>query len=99
MCRRIVGDAHLADDAFQASFLVLARKADSVRGGNLAGWLFRVALRARKRSVADCRRESVLETEPVAVADPDPIETREHLAILDEEIAGCHAHGFAWACR
>ncbi len=47
------GDTHSAEDAFQTTFLVLARKAGSVRDGTVAGYLFRVArnaaLRVRKR--------------------------------------------------
>ena len=60
VCRsELPRDRHSAEDAFQTAFVVLARKAGSVRGPALAGYLFRVArhaaLRVRKRvgTVAD----------------------------------------------
>ena len=44
VCRRVVRDTHLADDAFQAVWLVLARKAPAVRPrAHVGNWLYGVA--------------------------------------------------------
>ena len=56
VCRRVTGDRHAADDAFQAVFLVLARKAHAVRLGaddSLGRWLYGVSLRVARRARAD----------------------------------------------
>src|SRR5688572_28825328 len=46
LCRHILRDTHNAEDAFQATFLVLARKAGVIRKRESVGsWLYGVALR------------------------------------------------------
>ncbi len=53
VCRQLVKDSHDAEDAFQATFLVLARRADSLRDPELLGhWLYRVAKRSAQKANA-----------------------------------------------
>ena len=89
VCRRIVPDEHLAEDAFQATFLILARKAGSVRRGVcLAGWLHRVArrvaVRAAVRHAARSRQESPLAADPQG--RPPTGGDTELAAALDHEV-------------
>src|SRR5262245_11542826 len=91
VCRTVLRDADAADDAFQATFLVLSRKAGRVantRPEAVAGWLYltarRVALKARTALARRLRREAVA-VRP-ATELPDDLTAREMLAVLDEEV-------------
>src|SRR6516164_1775910 len=93
VCRRILGDAHEAEDAFQATFLVLARKAASAaRHRSVGGWLhtvaYRVALRARARRVARSCHEWPLDEPPAIALDPaSEAAWREVREVIDEEVS------------
>ena len=89
VCRRVLGDEHAAEDAYQATFLVLARRAGGVRRPQaLAGWLYGVALRvARKARGAAFRRPRQApggDQAGAPTAGPlDELTTRELLTIFD----------------
>jgi RNA polymerase sigma factor (sigma-70 family) len=87
VCERILGAD--ADDAFQATFLVLARKAGSVRRPEVLGnWLYGVAVRCAKRAKARTARRQAREQPvidwPAPEAGPD---WRDVRPVLDEELA------------
>ncbi|HYH68576.1 MAG TPA: sigma-70 family RNA polymerase sigma factor [Urbifossiella sp.] len=87
VCRRALGNAADADDAFQAVFLRLARRGGSIRDARaLPAWLHRVAVRVSRRALAR-RRPAPL---PGDVADPaDPlggVVWRDLRRVLDEEL-------------
>ena len=64
VCRRLVRNHHDAEDAFQATLLVFARKARDLRAGAaVGGWLHAVAYRVASR-VRSTRRAEPADTEP-----------------------------------
>ena len=94
VCRQVLGDDHDAQDASQATFLVLARRAGSIGGHESIGcWLYGVALRvAAKVRVAAVRRRTH-EQRGAAMADgrmiegpPTGPEDRERWSSLHEEL-------------
>src|SRR5262245_57233946 len=90
VCRRALLDRHHAEDAFQATFLVLARKAASVRDpASLPGWLHRVActIAANARRARGRRQRHERGAAPAAPVDTAAEVTwREVRTALDEEL-------------
>jgi RNA polymerase sigma factor (sigma-70 family) len=90
LCRRQLSDGHLAEDVLQATFLVLARKARTIRRrDNVAGWLYGVAQRlvrqARLSEAARSRRQRLAAAAAQPSSSTDPA-WDEILLILDEEM-------------
>ena len=97
VCRRVLGDSHDAEDAFQATFLVLVKKAGAIRDPNLLGpWLHgvahRVAVRARANAAIRRSREGARDVEAAMAASiglegEDFVDRAELRATLDDEVA------------
>src|SRR4051812_38011940 len=86
VARRLVGDAQRAEDVFQATFLVLSRKAGSLRRESaLAAWLYRVVLRVANK--AREQRPLPAITPPVAPDAADDAERREIIRLVDDAVA------------
>jgi RNA polymerase sigma factor (sigma-70 family) len=91
VCRRVLHHAQDAEDAFQAAFLVLARKAASIRQRELLGnWLYgvayRTALDARSAAVRRQGRERQVSAMPEPVADDGADVWRDLRPLLDQEL-------------
>ncbi|MCI0684937.1 MAG: sigma-70 family RNA polymerase sigma factor [Gemmataceae bacterium] len=90
VCRRVTGDAHDAEDAFQAAFCVLLRKARSIRRREVLGsWLYgvayRTALAAKARRARTRRREQQVDAMPQPMhMPPDP--SQDWQPLLDAAI-------------
>jgi RNA polymerase sigma factor (sigma-70 family) len=89
-CRRLLRDAQEAEDALQATFLVLARKAGSIRRGqSVGGWLHRVATRLAFRTrtrAAKQPRCQPLEHDVPGPPSADELAWADLRPVLDEEV-------------
>jgi cytochrome c peroxidase len=91
VCRSVLGNEADAEDAFQATFLILARKASSIRNtASVGNWLhgvaYRTALKARSRLTTRQKNESRAPAR--AITEPDDLTWREVRQVLHEELTG-----------
>jgi RNA polymerase sigma factor (sigma-70 family) len=91
LCQALLHHRHDAEDAFQATFLVLARKAGSIRRREaLASWLHGVAYRVARKAIAAGARRRALEAKAARAApgvSTDDLRWGEVRAILHAELA------------
>ena len=96
VCRRLLRQEQDAEDAFQATFLVLARKAGAIRWGeSVGGWLHEVARRTALKARAGARRRHDCERQAQAMRHAEetvPAAGPELRDVLDAELAGLPNH-------
>ncbi len=96
VCRRMLADPHDVDDAFQGTFLVLVRRAGSIRDRDrVATWTYEVAVRVARRARLDAARRTARERSlvPAEPGETAPsIDRSELRAQIDEEIARLPEH-------
>src|SRR6516225_8789244 len=92
VCRRVVRNHHDAEDAFQATFLVLARRASSVQPRErLANWLHGVALRIAMKAKTITAKRRGREMQVIPMPEPEaaqPDQWRDLRPLLDQELNG-----------
>ena len=87
-CKRILNNGSDADDAFQATFFVLARRAGHIRSSNAVGaWLHSVAVKVARKSLQQVmkrRKRQMAAAKPEAVHPATPV--ADWWAVIDEEL-------------
>jgi RNA polymerase sigma factor (sigma-70 family) len=96
VCTRILRDRSAAEDAFQATFIVLARKVSVLRrSGQIANWLFGVATRVaragRRQAIRRSQREVPVGSPPDHTGQP-PDDPQDWQSVLHEEIGRLPSH-------
>src|SRR5262249_56851713 len=94
VCRRLLHNHHDAEDAFQATFLVLVRKAAGVPRQAVASWLYGVARQTAVRLRATAAKRGRRETQVVTMPEPTVAEVRDAdwQSVLDEELSRLPGH-------
>ena len=87
VCRRMLGDSHQVEDVFQATFLVLVRKAAALRSRDRVGnWLYGVATRLALKARSTAARQAVKQSEITDMATAAETHWSDLRPILDEEL-------------
>lgn len=90
VCRRVLPHAHDVEDAFQATFMVLVRKAGTLRRPELLGnWLYGVAYRIARKlraSTETRRRHEARNLHPIFTQPDTRVEANDLRPVLDEEL-------------
>jgi RNA polymerase sigma factor (sigma-70 family) len=91
VCRRILGNHHDAEDAFQATFLVLVRRAASIASRELlANWLYGVARQTALKARATVAKRKVREKQVMETSEPAAVEQdlwNDLRPLLDQELS------------
>jgi len=91
VCRRTLGAGPDADDAYQATFIVLARKAATLREpGRVGAWLYRVARLAALKARSQLRRRNMRERASYLLPEPQTpglSANPDAEAVIDEALA------------
>jgi RNA polymerase sigma-70 factor (ECF subfamily) len=88
VCRRILGNDHDAEDAFQATFLVLVRRGDNIWPRSQVGnWLYGVACRTALEARRSAIRRRRKETQAMPLRQPAPNVWADMRPVIDQELS------------